>query len=259
MVESNAAVVKHFAETTCEVDPPVCAMAASFTVLFAPFVESDAVTAACEAVLSEGERERARRLATPEVHRRFVQRRAFRRYAAARALGSSGPLVMHEFAAEPKGRPFLPAAPEVSWSVSSCRAGMLAAWTRGADIGVDLEDRARQVECLSLAKRYFDPAEARLVVAATPSDRMVTFLRFWCLKEAVLKAIGEGIAYGLEKFVFSLEPDVRLVQAPQEQGGASRFSVWELVGDQLEAARVAGAVVLRMPVLPARQSLSAEP
>lgn len=259
MVENDAAVVGHFAETACDVAPPECATVAGLTVLFAPFVESDAVTAACETVLSDAERERAGRLATAEVHRRFVQRRAFRRYAAARALGSSTSLIAHTFAAEPKGRPYLAAAPEVSWSVSSCRAGMLAAWTRGAEIGVDLEDRARQADCLPLAKRYFDPAEAGLVVAATPSDRMATFLRFWCLKEAVLKAIGEGIAYGLEKFVFSLEPDVRLVQSPREQGDASRYSVWELAGDQLDAAGVAGAVVLRMPAVPARQSHSAGP
>lgn len=259
MVENDAAVVGHFAERACDVAPPECATVAGLTVLFAPFVESDAVTAACETVLSDAERERAGRLATADARRRFVQRRAFRRYAAARALGSSSSLITHTFAAEPKGRPYLAAAPEVSWSVSSCRAGMLAAWTRGAEIGVDLEDRARQADCLPLAKRYFDPAEAGLVVTATPADRMATFLRFWCLKEAVLKAIGEGIAYGLEKFVFSLEPKVRLVKSPREQGDASRYCVCELAGDQLEAAGVAGAIVLRMPAVPARQSHSAGP
>ncbi len=258
MVENDAAVVGHFAERACDVSPPECATVAGLTVLFAPFVESDAVTAACETVLSDAERERAGRLATAEVHRRFVQRRAFRRYAAARALGSSNSLITHTFAAEPKGRPYLAAAPEVSWSVSSCRAGMLAAWTRGAEIGADLEDRAREADCLPLAKRYFDPTEARRVVDAA-ADRMATFLRFWCLKEAVLKAIGEGIAYGLEKFVFSLEPNVQLVRAPPEHGGVCRYVVSELASGQLDAAGVVGAVVLRMPAVPARQSHSAGP
>jgi len=255
----DAVVKAHFAKAAEEVVLPGFGGGIAFTVLFAAFADSDGITAACERVLSEAERERAKRFATADVHRRFVQRRAFRRYAAALATGSQGLLVSHDFSVEPKGRPFLPAASALSWSVSSCRAGMLVAWARGADIGVDLEDRARQADCLPLARRYFTPEEARLVVEAPEATRMATFLRLWCLKEAVLKAIGEGIAYGLERFAFDLDPVARLVRAPQGQGGVACYAVCELAGAQLEAAGVAGAVVLRMPEVPKRQSHSVGP
>jgi 4'-phosphopantetheinyl transferase len=228
-------------------DPSRFVRVAEVTALLAPFHADDALSAACERLLAPAERERAGRFATADVRRRFVQRRAFRRYAAALATGSQASLASLDFATEPKGRPWLPAAPGVSWSVSSCRSGMLVAWSRGAEIGVDLEDRARQADCLPLARRYFAPEEARLVTEAAESDRMETFLRLWCLKEAVLKAIGEGIAYGLDRFVFELDPAVRMVRAPQEQGGVSRFVAGELAGESLHAAGVAGAVVLRMP------------
>jgi len=257
---ANDAVVKaHFAKAAAEVALPGCDSDGAVTMLFAMFVDSDGITAACERVLSQAERERAKRFATADVHRRFVQRRAFRRYAAALATGSPATLAMHDFSTEPKGRPFLPAAPGLSWSVSSCRAGMLVAWARGAEIGADLEDRARQADCLPLARRYFASDEARMVFEAAEADRMPTFLRLWCLKEAVLKAIGEGIAYRLERFVFDLDPVARLVQTPQEQGGVGRYAVCELAGAQLEAAGVAGAVVLRRPEVPKRHSHSAGP
>ena len=93
------------------------------------------------------------------------------------------------------------------------------------------------------------------------SRRMATqhFAGRWAAKEAVLKAIGEGIAYGLERFAFALDPVARLVRAPQEQGGVGRYAVCELAGAQLEAAGVAGAVVLRMLEVPKRHSHSAGP
>jgi phosphopantetheinyl transferase len=234
-------------------DPSRFARVAEVTLMLAPFHADDALSAACERLLAPAERERAGRLATADVRRRFVQRRAFRRYAAALATGSQASLASLDFATEPKGRPWLPAAPGVSWSVSSCRSGMLVAWSRGAEIGVDLEDRARQADCLPLARRYFAPEEARLVIDADESDRMETFLRLWCLKEAVLKAIGEGIAFGLDRFVFALDPEVRMVTAPEEQGGLSRFVAGELAGASLQRVGGTAAVVLRMPLQPDRE------
>ena len=243
---AEAAVIKHFDEVTHELPSSLGKVAEGSRIRFAMFHDDAAFTEACAAVLSHAERARAEKFATADVRQRFVQRRAFRRYAAMRATGACAGLALLDFAAEPKGRPWLPAAPRLSWSVSSCRTGMLAAWSPTAEIGVDLEDRARTVDCLPLAKRYFAPHETQLVVEAAEADRLTVFLRFWCLKEAVLKAIGEGLAYGLERFAFELEPTVRLVAAPEEQGGVAAFRAAELAGPPLDAAAATAAVVVRL-------------
>lgn len=245
---AEAAVIGHFDRVTRELHASLGKVAEGSRILFAAFHDDAAFTEASAVVLSHEERARAEKFATADVRQRFVQRRAFRRYAAMRAVGAGAGLAMLDFAAEAKGRPWLPAAPRLSWSVSSCRSGMLAAWSPTAEIGVDLEDRARVVDCLPLAKRYFAPQETRLVEEAIDeADRLAIFLRFWCLKEAVLKAIGEGLAYGLERFAFLLEPTVRLVAAPEEQGGVAAFRAAELVGPPLDAAAATAAVVVRLP------------
>ncbi len=260
VVQADEAVVtQHFAATACRLSLPPVIEAAGTTILFAAFAKDNSLTAACGRMISAAERERAGRFATADLQRAFVQRRAFRRYAAGQATGCRAALTRHNFAAEPGGRPWLPTAGGVSWSFSSCQQGMLAAWSRGAEVGVDLEDRARQIDCLPLASRFFAAAEARLVAEASGAFRVATFLRLWCLKEAVLKAIGRGIVAGLDRFVFTFEPDARLVAAPEEYGAVTRFIASEPVADQLQSSGLAAAVVLRMPAVPVRQSHSAGP
>ena len=244
--QANAGrVTQHFATVACQVPAAVGGGFPQAGVLFAPLSSDPGVTAACERVLSSDERQRADRFGEEGVRRAFVQRRAFRRYAVDVALGSPGGLLRHSFAALAKGRPWLPAVPQLSWSFSSCRSGMLAAWSPAGEIGVDVEEQGREVDFMSLARRYYAPEETDFLLAAAEGQRKSLFLRFWCLKEAILKAIGEGLAYGLDRFAFTLEPAVSIVQAPEAMGGVAAFQAAELVSDSLHSAGVTGAVVLQ--------------
>ena len=53
--------------------------------------------------------------------------------------------------------------------------------------------------------------------------RLQTFFQLWCLKEAALKSIGEGLPFGLDAFEFELSPNTRVVQAPNDYGGPKQF------------------------------------
>lgn len=185
-------------------------------VVFAPASHDVEVARRCASVLSAGELAKAERFLAEERRTRFKQQRAFRRYCGARALGSSAPLSLIDFAESEKGRPHLPQVPGTSFSFSSCRFGFLGAWSSTHDIGVDIEDRTRATATGELARRYFCEAEAKAVEAADAR----TFFQFWTLKEAALKSIGEGLPFGLDAFQFELTPTPRVVQAP---GGTLRF------------------------------------
>lgn len=105
----------------------------------------------------------------------------------------------------PHGRPRLSAPFEhhdTSWSHSG--EGLLVAHARDAMVGVDLEYERPRKNALALAERYFHPAEtAWLSAQADDHARQTTFLRLWCAKEAVLKAHGRGLAFGLARLQFS--------------------------------------------------------
>ena len=192
-------------------------------VLFVPTSQDPEVSKLCASVLSEAERRRAERFAGDDHRARFEQRRAFRRFCGAAALGSSQPLSAIRFATTESGRPYIAEAPDLWFSFSSCRLGMLGAWSSTHGIGVDIEDQTRAAEAPELARRFFTAAEADAIQGLVGVERSETFFRFWTLKEAALKSIGEGLPFGLDAFEFELKPVPCVVQAPVECGGPARF------------------------------------
>lgn len=106
------------------------------------------------------------------------------------------------------GRPHLDgrfAGIDVNWSHSG--EHLLVALGKGVRIGADLEFLRPRPRAMVLAERFFTPAEAQ-ALQAMPADRRETaFVRLWCAKEAVLKAHGRGIAFGLERLEFVHEGD----------------------------------------------------
>lgn len=80
-------------------------------------------------------------------------------------------------------------------------------------LGIDAE-AWREPAPIDLAKRYFAPAEAQLVADQPPSARPALFYRLWTLKEAYIKATGQGLAAPLDSFAFSLDPVAITISVP---------------------------------------------
>jgi phosphopantetheinyl transferase len=191
--------------------------------LYMPVSTDREVTKHCASILSDSELERADRLAIQGDRTLFKQRRAFRRFCGALALGSPLLLSQVNFVQTEKGRPYLSGLPAFYFSFSSCRFGFLGAWSATHGIGVDLEDQTRAVEAVELARQLFSATEAEAVDGpGSPASRRA-FFRLWSLKEAALKSIGEGLPFGLDSFEFELEPDLLVVHAPDDLGGRARF------------------------------------
>ena len=106
-----------------------------------------------------------------------------------------------ELVRDARGRPRLAGALQafdVSWSHSG--EGLLVALGEGVEVGADLERARPRPRALELADRFFHATEAAWLRGLPEPERHESFLRLWCAKEAVLKAHGRGIAYGLDKF-----------------------------------------------------------
>lgn len=91
---------------------------------------------------------------------------------------------------------------QFNWSHSGDRA--VVAVAQGVELGVDLEARERAVRTLALAERFFSAQEYRFLLRLPESRRSKAFLRLWTGKEAVLKALGRGIADGLDRVVLAV-------------------------------------------------------
>src|SRR5690606_19537612 len=73
----------------------------------------------------------------------------------------------------------------------------------GLPVAVDLEWLRPRRKALNLARRFFAAAEADWLEAWPGAEREPAFIRLWCAKEAVLKAHGRGLAFGLARLVFA--------------------------------------------------------
>jgi phosphopantetheinyl transferase len=83
---------------------------------------------------------------------------------------------------------------------------------------------------MELAQQYFSVAETKAVAAPDGLASLRDFFRLWCLKEAALKSIGEGLPFGLDAFEFELAPRLRVVHAPPDHGGPERFDAHVVEG-----------------------------
>ncbi|QIL19548.1 4'-phosphopantetheinyl transferase superfamily protein [Thermomonas sp. HDW16] len=122
-----------------------------------------------------------------------------------------------------RGRPRL-AQGDISWSHSHGR--LLIAYAASGRLGIDAESRTRHANPLRIARRFFATEEVAVLEALDGDARQFAFLRMWCAKEAVLKADGRGIAFGLEKLVFDTAGDgLRMLRCDPALG---RIEDWRL-------------------------------
>lgn len=84
-----------------------------------------------------------------------------------------------------------------NWSHSGEHA--LIAIGRHIAPGIDLEQRRERPRALEIARRYFSADEAAALASLPPAQRSAAFLELWTAKEAVLKALGRGLAFGLHR------------------------------------------------------------
>jgi 4'-phosphopantetheinyl transferase len=125
------------------------------------------------------------------------------------------------------GRPRLnaPSGLDLNWSHSG--DGLLVALGDGIEVGVDLERERPRPRALELAQRFFHPAEAAWLSAQPAAQREPAFLRLWCAKEAVLKAHGRGIAFGLHRFALRDAGDgLAIVEGDAELRGPWSLREW---------------------------------
>ncbi|MBA0053727.1 4'-phosphopantetheinyl transferase superfamily protein [Streptomyces sp. AJS327] len=173
------------------------------------FGRSPVATPADWAVLSTGERARAHRFVDPEETECYVHAHAAVRRLLAHPLGLApealrfGRWPCPQCSGSDHGPPRIihpPAAPRFNQSRSG--ADWLLATTPGdTRVGVDLEPvRSLATSFDNLMTNCLTPEERDHVRQPTePAERHRRFFRCWARKEAVLKAVGSGLAGGLTR------------------------------------------------------------
>lgn len=127
------------------------------------------------------------------------------------------------------GKPCLVGAGrDMRFSVSHAGGLTLVAVAAGREVGVDVE-RLGRGRWLSLPGHSLTPAEQRSLDAFSGAGRDMAFLRLWVRKEAVLKAVGVGLAVDPAQVEVSGPAEKpALLDVPASIGPAARWALVEL-------------------------------
>lgn len=106
------------------------------------------------------------------------------------------------FAYGDHGKPFLPGGPEFNLSHSG---GLACLAISDRVLGVDIEAH-RLIED-GVAERFFSAAEYARLSALPAPEWTPGFFRCWTRKEAVVKAMGDGLSIPLDRFDVTLGPE----------------------------------------------------
>jgi 4'-phosphopantetheinyl transferase len=103
------------------------------------------------------------------------------------------------------GKPFLTGASAFDFNISHSGGALLVGIARDQALGVDIETQRRTRPVLDLARRFFAAEEAAALAGLDERLRQIAFLRLWSCKEAVVKALGNGIGFGLARLQFGID------------------------------------------------------
>jgi 4'-phosphopantetheinyl transferase len=176
--------------------------------------------------LSPDERKRASRFRFARDRDRFVGARGLLREILARYLNTTPGRLRFGYGAQ--GKPFLAGQSTLRFNVSHSFDAMLLAVAHTREVGVDLEGvRNSGVATEETYNMVLSEPEKQALARFGGDDRRMTFLRFWTLKEAYIKADGRGVSLPLERIDVSA-PEGRLAVLDQATGEWRKCPRWEL-------------------------------
>lgn len=203
----------------------------------------DAQLEALAGTLAPDERERIGRLRAEADRRRATASRGLLRHILAGYVGMAAAEL--RFAYGPAGKPELSGAADgESLHFNTAHSGdlLLVGLGREPSLGIDVERIRPVVRWERVARRAFSEEEVRRIEALPRDSRDEAFITCWTRKEACVKAIGEGVWSGFDRFEVSIGPgepaDVRSVDG--ESAAGTEWSLFHLE----PAPRFVGAVAV---------------
>jgi len=164
---------------------------------------SDVELPVCLSLLSSEEKQRTNRYRSFTDARRFAISRAFLRSVLAGYVEQSPGALRFEYSEY--GKPLLHERAGFEFNLSHAGELAVLAVTTVAPIGVDVELVRTIPDLLPIANSLFSSIEYDEIESKCANCRLRAFLNCWTRKEAIVKALGEGLSIPLNLFSVSVE------------------------------------------------------
>jgi 4'-phosphopantetheinyl transferase len=161
----------------------------------------------CERLLSQQELERGKAFRQQEDRHSFVLAHGYLRTVLSHY--ACLPPAELTFEVSATGKPKLATkgwCGLIEFNLSHTRYAVAIGVSTAGSLGIDIEKTNDEIEIGGLADQFFSKLEAADIEAKPTDKRVETFIRYWTLKEAYVKARGEGLSLPLDRFGFRFGP-----------------------------------------------------
>lgn len=184
--------------------------------------------AALYGILDGSERARADRFYFEKHRRRFTVARGVLRHLLGAYLQIAPDRVAFEYSEHGKPSVARAANPaDIRFNISHSNECALFAFTLRREVGVDVEYVRANLDVEALARHSFSRWEIEVLCNLPAAVRRAAFFNCWTRKEAFIKAHGEGLALGLDRFDVSLAPGEPAVLRRFEASPAE-LAIWSM-------------------------------
>ena len=176
----------------------------------------------CRSVLSKDELKRADIFKFEKAKIQYIASQGVLRFILAYYLGIPPERV--SIGRHPKGKPFSLDDESLFFNASNTDGLCVYAFSRENEVGIDIEKKRKLTGLQDLINKNFTASEI-LFIKQNPEKELERFFRYWTIKEAYLKAIGEGMRLSPDNLEFKIEQNnVKLVSIK----GIFEFEDWIL-------------------------------
>lgn len=177
-----------------------------------------------QSILADHELKRARKFKFERDQQAFIIARGTLRIILSHYLNLSPEQIKFKYSS--KGKPSLDQDPSpLYFNLSHAHEKAIYAIAPEENIGIDIE-YIREIEVLSLAKRFFCNSEYRWLNSLDSEAQYSAFFQLWTCKEAYLKATGEGLV-GLQEveIVTPLDSHLKILKISQDSALAKNWTL----------------------------------
>ena len=190
-------------------------------------------------LLSDDEGDRANKYVFAGDRTHFIVGRATLRKIIGGYLGTSPEEIA--FSVRHYGKPYLSGVDrDLRFNVSHSKGIAVIAVTLNREVGVDIEFVDPEFDVFSVAPSVFSPVEVSRLSSMAPHLQTAAFFVGWTRKEALLKAMGDGLSSSDElQTAISLNSEENVAIDLRENGKMTHWSITSFeVHDNFKAALV---------------------
>ncbi len=137
------------------------------------------------------------------------------------------------------GKPFVDDS-EIFFNLSHTGNKLVIAVSNVSEIGIDLEQLRGRKNLKGLVKKCLSTVEKKSWESLSEQQQIFMFYYLWVRKEALVKAIGRGIAMGLDQCIVDPVQQTKFLSIP---GGGDSINDWKIVEVKLNQEDVCALVI----------------